>query len=440
MLYQIREAQRAFLNPLSDWARAMSRLCSDPYSPLSYTPFSTRFSAGYELLHRLGKEYEKPAFGLNTTQVNGQEVSVDQRIELSKPFCRLLKFERLLPKSLAGRANDPTILVFAPLSGHHATLLRDTVRTLLPDYNVYITDWVDGRTVPIAAGPFHLDDYVAYCIEFIRHLGPDVHLMSVCQPTVPVLAAVSIMSTLNDDRLPLSMTMMGGPIDTRRSPTEVNNLATNHSHEWFQNNVIMTVPGKYAGAGRRVYPGFLQHAGFVAMNPDRHKNAHWDYYLDLVRGDLEDVEQHRKFYDEYNAVLDLPAEYYLDTIRVVFQEHQLPRGLWNVKFEGKIIPVRPADIKDVALFTIEGELDDISGSGQTEAAHGLCSGIPGHHKQHLIAAGAGHYGIFSGRRWREIIYPQVQQFISAHRQRVWQLQKSPPPKAASARPKLSRVK
>lgn len=440
MLYQIREAQRAFLNPLSQWASAMSKLCTDPYSPMSYSPLSTRLAAGYELLHRMGKEYEKPEWGLNLTRIDDQDVTVAERIELTKPFCRLVKFERLLPKSLAHRAQDPTVLVVAPLSGHHATLLRDTVRALLPDHNVYVTDWIDGRIVPMSAGPFHLDDYVAYCIEFIRLLGPDVHLVSVCQPTVPVMAAVSILATLEDERRPLTMTMMGGPIDSRNSPTEVNNLATKHSFEWFQNRVIMTVPAKYAGAGRRVYPGFLQHAGFVAMNPDRHSNAHWDYYLDLVRGDLDDVEQHRKFYDEYNAVLDLPAEYYLDTIRIVFQEHQLPRGLWKVRFEGKEIPVDPANIRDIALFTIEGELDDISGSGQTQAAHKLCANLPQQHKHHLTADGAGHYGIFSGRRWREIIYPQVREFIASGRERISEVSKSRPARTSASSPRLSRVK
>ncbi|HMN82468.1 MAG TPA: polyhydroxyalkanoate depolymerase [Burkholderiaceae bacterium] len=418
MLYQIREGQRAILNPLSDWAEAMSKLYANPYSLMSYVPFSNRIAAGFELMHRLGKEYEKPAFGLGTTTVQGQQVSVVERIELSKPFCRLLKFERLLPNALAARAADPTVLLVAPLSGHHATLLRDTVRALLPDHNVYITDWVDARMVPLAEGPFHLDDYVAYCIEFIRHLGPQVHVISVCQPTVPVLAAVSVMATLKDPKLPLTMTMMGGPIDTRSSPTQVNNLATNHSYEWFEHNVIHTVPMKYPGGGRRVYPGFLQHAGFVAMNPDRHVNSHWDFYLDLTRGDLDDAEAHRKFYDEYNAVLDLPAQYYLDTIRIVFKEHQLPLGNWHVQFEGQRIKVQPANIRNVALFTIEGELDDISGSGQTEAAHGLCSNIPREHQQHLTAKDCGHYGIFSGRRWREYIYPQIRDFIRAHEQRI----------------------
>lgn len=418
MLYQLREVQRAILNPVSTWAESMSKLYANPYSPLSYLPMANRMAAGLELLHRLGKEYEKPEFGHRSTRIGDHDVTVAERIEISRPFCRLIKFERLLPRALAARADDPTVLVVAPLSGHHATLLRDTVRALLPDHNVYITDWIDARQVPLSSGAFHLDDYVAYVIDFIRHLGPDVHLISVCQPTVPVLAAVSIMAARKDPKLPLTMTMMGGPIDTRRSPTEVNNLATNHSFSWFERNVIYTVPGNYPGAGRRVYPGFLQHAGFVAMNPDRHATSHWDYYLDLVRGDLDDVDAHRRFYDEYNAVLDLPSEYYLDTIRIVFQEHQLPLGRWQVRHEGELIRVAPEAIRNVALFTIEGELDDISGSGQTQAAHGLCTGIADIHKQHLTAEGAGHYGIFSGRRWREFIYPQVREFIASHRQRI----------------------
>jgi poly(3-hydroxybutyrate) depolymerase len=418
MLYQLREAQRAVLTPLSDWAQSMSKLYVNPYSPVSLLPFANRMAAGFDLLHRMGKDYEKPEFGIKSTVVDGHEVTVAERIELSKPFCRLLKFERLLPKALAHRADDPTMLVFAPLSGHHSTLLRDTVRGLLPDHNVYITDWIDARMVPMSNGNFHLDDYIAYAVEFIRHLGPDVHVMSVCQPTVPVLAAISLMSSNDDDRLPLTMTMMGGPIDARRSPTEVNNLATNHPFSWFERNVIYSVPTTYPGAGRRVYPGFLQHAGFVAMNPDRHMTSHWDYYLDLVRGDLNDVDSHRKFYDEYNAVLDMPAEYYLDTIRVVFQEHLLPLGRWDVRYAGKTQRVRPADIKRVALFTIEGELDDISGSGQTRSAHDLCVNIPAAHRKHLTAQGAGHYGIFSGRRWREIIYPEVRQFVRDHATRI----------------------
>ncbi|MGH6622632.1 MAG: polyhydroxyalkanoate depolymerase [Burkholderiaceae bacterium] len=409
MLYHLHELQRRFLNPLSVWAQATSELFSSPYSPLSYTPLSSRFAAGYELLHRIGKEYEKPEFGLRSTRIGGVDVPVVEEVLVDKPFCRLLRFKRVFPERTR-RAADPKVLLVAPLSGHHATLLRDTVRALLPDHDVCITDWTNARMVPISHGPFRLDDYVHYVIDFIRLLGPDVHVISVCQPTVPVLAAVSLMASDKDPKLPRTMIMMGGPIDTRKNPTQVNALAQRKPFEWFENNVIFKVPTAYPGYLRSVYPGFLQHAGFVAMNPDRHLTSHWDYYLDLVKGDLDDVDGHRKFYDEYNAVIDLPAEYYLDTIKIVFQERRLANGTWSVRGQ----KVAPGDIKDVALFTIEGELDDISGSGQTRAAHDLCSSIPKSKKQHLTADGAGHYGIFSGRRWREKIAPKIGQFIRTH--------------------------
>ncbi|RAD34152.1 polyhydroxyalkanoate depolymerase, partial [Burkholderia multivorans] len=308
----------------------------------------------------------------------------------------------------------------APLSGHHSTLLRDTVRTLLQDHKVYITDWIDARMVPVEVGPFHLHDYVEYIQEFIRHIGArNLHVVSVCQPTVPVLAAISLMASRGEDT-PLTMTMMGGPIDARRSPTSVNSLATQHSLAWFENNVIHTVPANYPGEGRQVYPGFLQHTGFVAMNPERHAQSHWDFYQSLLRGDEEDAEAHRRFYDEYNAVLDMAAEYYLETIRVVFQEFRLAEGTWDVNGER----VRPQDIKRTALMTIEGELDDISGSGQTHVAHELCTGIPQDQRRSLTAEKCGHYGIFSGRRWRTIIYPQLRDFIREH---------APEPKNGSAK-------
>lgn len=418
MLYHLHEAQRAILTPMSSWAEAMSELYANPYSPLSYTPMANRASAGFELLHRLGKDYEKPGFNLTTTLIDGREVTVRERIESDKPFCKLVRFERLLPKALASKESDPTVLIFAPLSGHHSTLLRDTVRALLPHHNVFITDWVDARMVPVSDGTFSLQDYVGYVIDFIRELGPDVHLVSVCQPTVPVLAGVSIMASLKDEKLPLSMTMMGGPIDTRKSPTEVNDLAIDRTYEWFEGNLIYEVPVNYPGAGRRVYPGFLQHAGFVSMNTDRHVNSHWDFYLDLVRGDMDDAQAHRKFYDEYNAVLDMPAEYYLETIQTVFQDHLLPTGTWDVAFEGQTFRIDPSAIRNVALLTVEGELDDISGTGQTRAAHKLCTGIPEDRREHMTVAGAGHYGIFSGRRWREKIRPEITRFIHDNSQRI----------------------
>ncbi|MGE8569932.1 MAG: polyhydroxyalkanoate depolymerase, partial [Achromobacter sp.] len=312
MLYQLHEMQRAFLTPFAAFTDAGSQLFSSPYSPLAYTPISRQMAAGYELMTRIGKEYQKPAWNLPATDINGKSVRVTEAVALDKPFCRLVHFHRDVR---GANKDDPKVLLVAPLSGHHATLLRDTVRALLPAHDVYVTDWVDARMVPLSAGPFHLNDYVRYVQDFIRHLGPDVHVISVCQPTVPVLAAVSLMATANDPCQPRSMVMMGGPIDPRQSPTQVNRLATTKPYSWFESQVIHPVPPRYPGAGRKVYPGFLQHAGFMAMNPDRHMKSHYEFYLDLLRGDDSDAEAHRRFYDEYNAVLDMPAEFYLDTIR-----------------------------------------------------------------------------------------------------------------------------
>ncbi len=408
MLYQIYEAQRALMAPFSEFASATSKLYSHPLSALSHTPMAQRVSAGLDLMHRLAKDYEKPRFDITSAQVGGVDIAVQEQVALSKPFCQLLRFKRFTdnPQALELMKSQPTVLVVAPLSGHHATLLRDTVKALLQDHKVFITDWTDARMVPLSNGAFHLDDYVEYVQDFIRHIGPNVHVMSVCQPTVPVLAAVSLMAS-RGEATPLTMTMMGGPIDARKSPTSVNNLATNKTYSWFENNVIFRVPQNFPGAGRAVYPGFLQHTGFVAMNPDRHATSHYDYFQDLIKGDDESAESHRQFYDEYNAVLDMPAEYYLDTIKTVFQDFALVNGSWVVKGE----PVRPQDITGTALLTIEGELDDISGAGQTKAAHGLCEGIPSSRAFHYDAMGAGHYGIFSGRRWREKVYPEVKAFI-----------------------------
>jgi poly(3-hydroxybutyrate) depolymerase len=407
MLYQLHEMQRSFLNPLMQWADASAKLFSNPVSPFAHTPFSQRIAAGYELMYRLGKDYEKPAFGLNSTPINGQDVGIMERTVVSKPFCKLIHFKKDMSDADFAALEQPTVLVVAPLSGHHATLLRDTVRALLPNQDVFITDWVDARMVPLSDGAFHLDDYIYYVQDFIRHLGPDVHVISVCQPTVPVLAAISLMATNKDPKLPKSMIMMGGPIDPRKSPTAVNDLAVEKPFSWFENTVIYAVPGNYPGFGRKVYPGFLQHAGFIAMNPGRHAQSHREFYQHLMRGDDESAESHRQFYDEYNAVLDMPAEYYLDTIKTVFQEFRLPKGTWEVG--GNL--VRPQDIKTVALLTIEGELDDISGAGQTQAAHDLCSSIPTDMKRDYVAPKAGHYGIFSGRRWRETICPKLGEFI-----------------------------
>ena len=410
MLYQLHELTRNLLAPWVHQARANVKMFSDPDSLWASLPGAERLAAGNELFHRLGKAYEKPAWALDDVEVDGHSLPIIEREVLNKPFCRLLRFKRFSdrPELLDVMKRQPTVLVVAPLSGHHATLLRDTVRTLLRNHKVYVTDWVDARMVPLEAGSFSLEDYIEYVQEFIRFIGAEkLHVISVCQPTVPVLAAVSLMAS-NGEATPRSLVMMGGPIDARRSPTAVNNLATENPIEWFQNNVIQTVPYPYPGHGRQVYPGFLQHAGFLSMNPNRHLMSHWDFYTDLVKGDLQDAEAHRRFYDEYNAVLDMPSEYYLDTIRVVFQEFLLPRGEWKVR--GQL--VKPADIRNTALLSVEGELDDIAGLGQTEAAHDLCTGIEADHRRHLEVEGAGHYGIFSGRRWREVVYPQVRQFIA----------------------------
>jgi poly(3-hydroxybutyrate) depolymerase len=407
MLYEVHEMQRAAWEPWRWWAQASTDSLKSPFSPLSYAPDANKFVAGFDLMLRLTARYGRPEFGIKHVNVGGHPVDVEEEVLLDKPFCQLLHFKKSRQVK-----NQPKVLIFAPLSGHYATLLRDTVRTMLPDHDVFITDWKDARDVPFTEGPFHFDDYVAYVREFVAFLqqkGENVHVMSVCQPTVPVLAAMSLIAS-NGQLMPKSMTMMGGPIDTRKSPTAVNDFAEQRPLWWFEQHVIQRVPVKYAGAMRRVYPGFMQLAGFIAMNPERHLDSHHDYYKHLVEGDGESAEAHRRFYDEYNAVMDLPAEYYLDTIVRVFHEQQLARGTMLVNSE----KVEPQAIRKSALFTIEGELDDISGSGQTEAAHTLCTGLPAAKRQHLTATGVGHYGIFSGRKYREIIYPKVREFIRKH--------------------------
>jgi poly(3-hydroxybutyrate) depolymerase len=361
---------------------------------------------------RLTKRYGRPPFGITHVDVAdakgkvGAQAEITEEVILDKPFCQLLHF-----KKTRSSKNEPTVLIFAPLSGHYSTLLRDTVRTMLPHHDVVITDWKDAREVPFTVGAFTFDDYVSYVQEFIRHMqkstGGKMHIVSVCQPTVPVLAAVSLMAQ-RGEALPLSMTMMGGPIDARKNPTAVNDFATRKPLWWFEQNVIQRVPMKYPGAMRRVYPGFLQLSGFVAMNPEKHLESHQDYYKHLVAGDGESAETHRRFYDEYNAVMDLPAEYYLDTIVRVFQNQSLAKGELDVAG----VRVTPSAIKKTTLFTIEGELDDISGSGQTQAAATLCTGLAAAKRQHYTAPRVGHYGIFSGRKYREMIYPKIRAFIA----------------------------
>jgi poly(3-hydroxybutyrate) depolymerase len=405
LLYQAYEFQRHLAQPVRMWANFLEQAYTSPYNPLAETWFGKSMAAGAEIVARLTQNYGKPAFGFHFTTIDGQDVAVNEEILLTKPFCRLLRFHRDLPPASPAR-KDPKVLVVAPMSGHYATLLRGTVEALLPEHDVHITDWTDAGEVPLALGNFDLDDYVDYVIELCRYLGPDVHVIAVCQPSVPVLAAAALMAEARDLRQPRSLTLMGGPIDTRQSPTVPNDLAVRNSMMWFRQNVITNVPFGYPGAMRRVYPGFLQLTSFISMNFDRHVNAHVRQFEHLIKGDDDNAEGHRAFYDEYLAVMDLTAEFYLQTIEVVFKEHLLPRGLWISR--GR--KVDPSAI-ETALLTIEGELDDISGIGQTRAAHALTPNIPGARHVHWEQPRVGHYGIFNGRKWREQIMPRVRTFI-----------------------------
>lgn len=400
MLYQAYEFQRQLANPVRLWANALEQAYSSPYNPLSDTWFGKSVAAGAEIVARLTQNYGKPHFGLATTEIGNETVEVNEEILVRKPFCDLVRFRRDTIR------RDPKVLVVAPMSGHFATLLRGTVEALLPEHDVHITDWKDAREVPLTSGDFSLDDYIDYIIAFSRYLGPDVHVIAVCQPSVPVLAAAALMAEAKDPRQPKSLTLMGGPIDTRQSPTVPNDLAMRNSMMWFRQNVISTVPLGYPGAMRRVYPGFLQLTSFISMNLDRHMNAHMRQFEHLVKGDDDSADGHRTFYDEYLAVMDLNAEFYLQTIEVVFKEHLLPRGEW-VSRGRKIDP----SFIETALMTVEGELDDISGIGQTKAAHALTPNIPGARHVHWEQPRVGHYGIFNGRKWREQIMPRVRSFI-----------------------------
>ena len=403
MLYYAYELQRQLAQPVRFWANAVEQIYSSPYNPLTDTWFGKSMAAGSEIVARLAQNYAKPAFGLATTQIGNEQVAVNEEILVRKPFCQLLRFRRDTARK------DPKVLLVAPMSGHYATLLRGTVEALLPEHDVHITDWTDAKEVPLSDGNFDLDDYIDYVIDFCRYLGPDVHVIAVCQPSVPVMAAASLMAEAKDPRQPKSITLMGGPIDTRLSPTAPNDLAMRNSMMWFRQNVISTVPFNYPGALRRVYPGFLQLTSFISMNLDRHVNAHMRQFEHLIRGDDEGADGHRAFYDEYLAVMDLSADYYLQTIQVVFKEHQLPRGAW-VSRGRKIDP----SFIETALMTVEGELDDISGVGQTKAAHELTPNIPGARHVHWEQPRVGHYGIFNGRKWREQIMPRVRDFIRAN--------------------------
>jgi poly(3-hydroxybutyrate) depolymerase len=405
--YQLYEFNHAAVAPWRVVADATKLVFQNPLNPFAETPFGRTVVASAELFERTTRRYGKPEFGLAETMVDGRVVPVAERVVWKRPFCSLIHFERALPKK---RPADSKVLMVAPLSGHYATLLRGTVEAMLPAHEVYVTDWRDARMVPLTEGFFDLDDYIDYIIDMFRHLGPDTHVIAVCQPSVPVLAAVSLMSEDRDPHLPKTMTLMGGPIDTRMTPTAVNRLAKARGTQWFREHTIMKVPFPHPGFMRDVYPGFLQLSGFMAMNFDRHVTAHKEFYGHLIDGDGDSAEKHREFYDEYLAVMDLTAEFYLQTVDTVFVRHALPNG--QMTHRGR--QVRPETIRRTALLTVEGERDDISGVGQTKAAHALCTGLAHDKKQHYLAKGVGHYGVFNGSRYRTDIQPRIADFIRKH--------------------------
>lgn len=407
MIYQLYEINHAALQPARAMADTVRLLYTNPLNPWSHTALGRTMAAGAELFERSTRRYGKPEFGIDSTVVEGRTVPVVEEIVWARPFCNLVHFERDLP---AGTKAGPKLLIVAPMSGHYATLLRGTVQSMLPHADVYITDWVDARMVPVADGRFDLDDYIDYIIRMFHHLGPGTHVMGVCQPSVPVLAAVALMEAAGDPFSPATMTLIGGPVDTRRNPTAVNLLAEAKGTNWFRDNVIMQVPWPLPGVGREVYPGFLQLSGFMSMNLERHVTAHKDFFMNLVRNDGDGAERHREFYDEYLAVMDLTAEFYLQTVDTVFVRHALPKG----QMVHRGTPVEPAAIRNVALFTIEGENDDISGLGQTQAAHDLCVNIPAARKAHYMQPSVGHYGVFNGSRFRTEIAPRIVDFIATH--------------------------
>jgi poly(3-hydroxybutyrate) depolymerase len=399
------ELAHAFITPLRFWTTAARLGLENPWSPLSLSPFSNSTSAALQVFEELTKRYGKPAFGLDQTTINGLPVAVREETVLDKPFCNLVHFAR--DPAVTGNRNDPKVLIVAPMSGHYATLLRGTVASMLPEHEVYITDWKDARVVPVVDGNFGLDDYTDYLIDMVQHLGPGTHMMAVCQPAVPALVATAVMAARNMQVQPASLTLMGGPIDTRRNPTEVNRHAMSKSLTWFESNVISYVPFPHAGFMRRVYPGFVQLGGFMSMNLERHQTAFKELFENLVKGDCDSIEQHRKFYDEYLAVMDLPAEFFLQTVKTVFQDHDLPDG--RMRHRGELVDC--SAIRQTALMTVEGERDDICGIGQTEAAHALCPNIPADEKFHYMQPGVGHYGVFNGTRYRTEIQPRIREMI-----------------------------
>ena len=405
MLYTAYELQRSWLNAASTWASVGAQMLSNPALPFGYTGLGPAMASALEVFAHASAPYGKPAFDIESVRVDGADYPVTEAIVVHRPFGNLLRFTHPgLPE------NAPRLLIVAPMSGHFATLLRGTVARMIERCEVYVTDWADAKTVPLAAGEFDLDDYIDHVIGFLEHIGSGAHMLAVCQPSVPALAATAILADLRHPCRPLSLTMMGGPVDTREAPTSVNDLAMQRPLDWFTNTVIATVPLQYPGAGRRVYPGFLQLAGFMSMNLGNHMLSHYHMFRHLVEGADEDADATKAFYDEYRSVCDLNAAYYLQTVEHVFQKHSLPKG--EFVHRGKIVDL--GKIKDTALLAVEGERDDISGIGQTKAALHLATGLAEAKKQYLLAAEVGHYGIFNGSKWREQIAPVLEDWIARH--------------------------
>ncbi|MEM1379827.1 MAG: polyhydroxyalkanoate depolymerase [Pseudomonadota bacterium] len=409
MIYSAYEAAHQMMAPVRQAVRASASLVDNPANVFRDTWASRAFVAGHNVFEMATRRYAKPDWRLDTTTIDGVEVPVTVETVLEKPFGRLIRFRRdpAALAQIAGYEPQPRVLIVAPMSGHYATLLRGTVEAMLPGHEVFITDWIDARDVPTLFGRFDLNTYIDYLIEFLRIIGPGAHAMAVCQPGPPLLAACSVMAAEDDPARPRTMTFMGSPIDARKSPTVTNLLAEQKAFEWFEENMIQTVPAPYAGFTRRVYPGFIQLYSFMSMNIERHVNASFDYYANILQGDDLSAKKHEVFYDEYLAVCDMTAEFYLQTIHDVFQEYLLPRGL--LTHHGRVVD--PSVISDIGLMTVEGELDDISGIGQTQAAHDLCTGIPDKDQLDYIQKGAGHYGVFNGSKWRKEIQPKLATFI-----------------------------
>jgi poly(3-hydroxybutyrate) depolymerase len=404
LLYDAYEMQRSLLAGASTLANIGAGWMQNPVNPFAYSHMGPIVASALDVFAHAAAPRGKPEFAIGATRIEGRSVAVTEEVVLRKPFGQLKRFRR------EGVEGGPRLLIVAPMSGHYATLLRGTVERMLPGHDVYITDWRDAKLVPLADGRFDLDDYIDYLVAFLEHIGPGAHVLAVCQPSVPAYAAACLMSADDHPCRPRTLTLMGGPIDTRKAPTAVNSLATQRPYQWFERNVIATVPYLYPGAGRQVYPGFLQLAGFMTMNLGNHLMSHWEMFKHLVQGDGESADATKEFYEEYRSVCDMAAEFYLQTIDVVFQRHLLPKG--EMTHRGR--RVDPAALRDVALLAIEGERDDISGVGQTRAALDIATALPADMKQYLLARDVGHYGIFNGSKWRTRIAPAVEQWIARH--------------------------